>query len=470
MGLSQVLTVAMAAVPFAAAAVADRSYGSSAPVCIVGAGPSGLTAAKALEDKGRKVVVFEKRNDVGGKCQSYYKDDKFYPLGAVLLTSTPGYADTYSLVEEVGVPINRVGPSEQWVYDPNTGDARLSTTAPEVVLQLQAELVRYTALWQSLAPTFSAPAYQNGVPEELAVPARDWLLANNLTALAAALNRAWGDFGYGPFTDVPALYYLRSAQPDILASVVAGAGLFTVDFHEVFSRFAKTIEGPIHLETQIKSIDRSKKKPSITYRTKGHGGQRTQQCSDVILAFPPTTSALSEAKLKLSETEKILFSKVAVNSYFASAVQMDELSRNVSLRHQLPNPITPYATEGQPTYITRIHADTDVLTVWSNDIPGQPDSVEVAQGLLPEVLSRLNRDLKDPEAEGAEVENRDILAFSGDVDYFPHIETEALLDGWYDQYNEIQGQQHTYYVSGVDQFEFVEYAIRAAEALVETHF
>lgn len=86
--------------------------------------------------------------------------DKFYPLGAVLLTSTPGYADTYSLVEEVGVPINPVRPSEQWVYDPNTGDAQLSTTAPEVALQLQAELVRYTALWQSLAPIFSAPAYQ----------------------------------------------------------------------------------------------------------------------------------------------------------------------------------------------------------------------------------------------------------------------------------------------------------------------
>lgn len=74
MGLSKVLSVVLAAVPFAAAAVADRSYGSTAPVCIVGAGPSGLTAAKALEDKGRKVVVFEKRNDVGGKCQSYYKE------------------------------------------------------------------------------------------------------------------------------------------------------------------------------------------------------------------------------------------------------------------------------------------------------------------------------------------------------------------------------------------------------------
>jgi cation diffusion facilitator CzcD-associated flavoprotein CzcO len=44
------------------------------PVCIVGAGVSGLTAAKALEGKGYKTVIFEKRDTVGGKCQSHYEE------------------------------------------------------------------------------------------------------------------------------------------------------------------------------------------------------------------------------------------------------------------------------------------------------------------------------------------------------------------------------------------------------------
>jgi flavin-dependent dehydrogenase len=38
----------------------------------VGAGPAGLLAAKKLEAKGNKVVVFEKRQEVGGKCQAVY--------------------------------------------------------------------------------------------------------------------------------------------------------------------------------------------------------------------------------------------------------------------------------------------------------------------------------------------------------------------------------------------------------------
>ena len=42
------------------------------PVCIVGAGPGGLTIAHELEAKGYRTVVFDKQPEVGGKCQAYY--------------------------------------------------------------------------------------------------------------------------------------------------------------------------------------------------------------------------------------------------------------------------------------------------------------------------------------------------------------------------------------------------------------
>jgi flavin-dependent dehydrogenase len=56
--------------------LAVSSYSASSlldfPVCIVGAGPAGLAAAKRLEAKGQKIVVFEKQPKVGGKCQAVY--------------------------------------------------------------------------------------------------------------------------------------------------------------------------------------------------------------------------------------------------------------------------------------------------------------------------------------------------------------------------------------------------------------
>ena len=44
------------------------------PVCIIGAGPAGLTAASKLEASGIETVIFDKQDAIGGKCQSYYDD------------------------------------------------------------------------------------------------------------------------------------------------------------------------------------------------------------------------------------------------------------------------------------------------------------------------------------------------------------------------------------------------------------
>jgi cation diffusion facilitator CzcD-associated flavoprotein CzcO len=43
------------------------------PVCIVGAGASGLSAAHALEALGRRTVIFDAKDTVGGNAQNYYE-------------------------------------------------------------------------------------------------------------------------------------------------------------------------------------------------------------------------------------------------------------------------------------------------------------------------------------------------------------------------------------------------------------
>lgn len=45
----------------------------STPVCIVGAGPAGLSAANQLQSLGYETVIFEKQSAFGGKCQAYYE-------------------------------------------------------------------------------------------------------------------------------------------------------------------------------------------------------------------------------------------------------------------------------------------------------------------------------------------------------------------------------------------------------------
>lgn len=61
--------------PASALPALSLRHAKKPPVCIIGAGPAGLTAAGKLQAKGVKAVVFEKQAAVGGKCQAYYDEE-----------------------------------------------------------------------------------------------------------------------------------------------------------------------------------------------------------------------------------------------------------------------------------------------------------------------------------------------------------------------------------------------------------
>ncbi|KAM0203935.1 hypothetical protein ACHAQI_010271 [Fusarium lateritium] len=401
----------------ALASLANAAATSKArpPICIVGAGVSGLTAAKALEDKGYKTVIFEKRDTVGGKCQSHYED--------------PSYAETFKVVKSSGAGFDTFDPAYAYEYDPKTGAAALTKAfTPATIQALQEELARYARLWQKDFAPIGVPSYKNGVPKQFVVPAKEWLLSNNFPIIGSVINRAAGNYGYGDFTQIPALYFLQFFAPDIIGSFLGTIQPYKTDFFDVFKRVSKTIKGSIHLGVKIERI-----------------------------------------RLVLSAAERSLFSQVDVNGYFSSAVRMDKLGDNLTVSQVLPNPLEPFKPEGQPVYLTPLHPESDIVSVYSADDPAHHSATRV-KGHLIRDLSKINKDLDNVHAQGTKVVAADIRAFSGQIDYFPHVGPKALANGWYKRFNDLQGKDHTYFTSGLNSFELVEYTIRAARELVVSHF
>ena len=85
-GAAPATPVATAAVTTTRDAMAEHGSGPRT-VCVVGAGPAGLTAARELERAGHRAIVLEARADVGGKCDSIEIDGHAYDLGGHLCTT-----------------------------------------------------------------------------------------------------------------------------------------------------------------------------------------------------------------------------------------------------------------------------------------------------------------------------------------------------------------------------------------------
>ncbi|MCW5318113.1 hypothetical protein GTQ43_31480 [Nostoc sp. KVJ3] len=54
--------------------------------------------------------------------------------------------------------------------------------------------------------------------------------------------------------------------------------------------------------------------------------------------------------------------------------------------------------------------------------------------------------------------------------YFPHVTSEAMQAGFYDRLEAMQGQQKTFYVGGLLNFELVETIVEYSKSLVEKNF
>uniref|UniRef100_A0A0C4BL30 Amine oxidase domain-containing protein n=1 Tax=Fusarium oxysporum (strain Fo5176) TaxID=660025 RepID=A0A0C4BL30_FUSOF len=325
------------------------------PICIVGAGVSGLTAAKALEDKGYKTVMFEKRDTVGGMCQSHYEDGQYFPLGAVLFTESPSFAETFRVVNSSGVGFDTFDPAYTYDYDPKTGSAALTqASTPAAIQALQEELTRYAGLWQNDFAPIGVPGYK----------------------ATSVINRGAGNYGYGDYTQIPILYFLQFFASDIIASFIGTMQPFKTDFFEVFKHVSKTIKGSILLGVKIQRI-------------------------------------------------------IGVNSYFASVVRMSNLGDNLTVSQELPDPLDPFKAEGQPVYLTRLHPESSIVNVYSADDPAHPSVTRVKRHLIRD-LSKINKDLENVYADSTKLVAADIRAFSGQIDYFPHLGPEALADGCFE--------------------------------------
>lgn len=273
----------------------------------------------------------------------------------------------------------------------------------------------------------------------------------------------------GDLRETPIWYMLAYFTPSIVGAFLGNNGENLIDFHAVMAEYSKTIKGPIHTNASIARISRSGDRTCVNYSTGGDYMQsRTQECSELILAFPPTVDALAAAGLDVSDEEEDLFGAVQLINYFSGAVSMAVPAGDLYYANSTSAAVPP-AAEGEPVGFIRLFPDSDVVTTWSWGARNATYTEAQGKRVLLETLSRTNKPAPGDAASAAvAVTAADVHAFRRH-DYFPHVGGAALAGGWYARFDALQGRQRTYYASGLNGFEMVEYALRAGKDVVDTY-
>jgi hypothetical protein len=195
-------------------------------------------------------------------------------------------------------------------------------------------------------------------------------------------------------------------------------------------------------------VDRSGGFPVITYNDPNQTHPAVQNCSKLVLAFPPVMHALQAAHLDISHDESTVFGPVGIIKYWSGAVKVNTPSADIFAGFLQETffaiidkflsglgfgdttfaefiPWLPKAT-GQPVAFLRLFNVSDIATTWSWGAYRGDQTLTQAKTLLEQVISKLNKDPANASAKPVPITDGDVKDFR-EWDYFPHFD-KAQLD------------------------------------------
>jgi len=422
-------------------------------VLVVGAGPAGLSAAMHLRRRGyNHVTVLEKTDKVGGKCHSLVHEGIPYDLGANL--TTPRYEYIRPLAERLGLTLAALPERRVVSLGPDQAPAGRDLTALQRLFIRGATQVYIAAR----ATTGIDGDGYGGLGPLVREPFSVWLARHGLTPFREIFANLFIAYGYGVMDDLPAAYALKFFDPvhiHTAVSVIFGDNVHTTrvfaeGFQELWVRVVRQWDIDVRTSATIGSIRRGA--DGIAARWTDERGAHDERFDALILACPLDASL---EWLDATDTEHRLFSHIEYYDYYVTAA----ILRGIPDVSTFVYPFSMQFTPGWPT-------------VFYPPVPGDPHDVFMfysygdRETTVDQVRANLKSIVERPEFGGKVAE----FLTTKHWRYFPHVSSEAMKAGFYDDLEALQGTNRTFYAGEVLSFTLVELVARYSKHLVERWF
>ncbi|WP_435356769.1 FAD-dependent oxidoreductase [Emticicia sp. SJ17W-69] len=436
---------------------------------IIGAGPAGISAAHFLKKQGySNVTILEQHPQVGGKCISKTIDGKSFDIGANYVTSN--YKIVKKLARELKADLYTEANNKSYDLRINQFRSVLSTVLGDTSLIKFAWLcLCYMYKRWKLNDIISPknPGYK-GIANhpELCQSFESWLKENNLTELLLLFEVPISLMGYSKLANIPTAYALTYLPNSTfielcLASISTSILGYPKRFKEGYQRFLERLSwtfdsDSIKLNTKVTSVKRGDNIQVEYIDNSSDENQIVKQTIEfdyLFIGVPLYLEALQPFMSDMTPAEKEIFSQVIFDPFIVTTYKMANCEVFTAGTFMLPEP-----AKNEPFVITRQFAGVDFISIYTRSAVGEPVNKEKILEENAKFIKRsVNLDLCEP------------YSFN-DFVYFPHVLTTPMANGFYDNLEALQGQNNTFYIGGLMNFELVETIMNYSKHLIETNF
>ncbi len=453
-------------------------------ICIVGAGPAGLSCAMYLEKAGyNNYTIFEKSEKVGGKAYSPKMkvktadgkwEDRTVEMGAVM------GCDTYFAVhecEEFGHTNHNDNPKLGRRFMKTDG-----TPSDEGPIDLLKKVLKMRKLNKILKKKYKGydvnghrgvaeGRYEGPCPsmkmklkhiegenpnlKDLTMPFSEFLKLNKCENAELVWKGPFTAFGYGYFDEIPAAYVVKYLDDFTIQQFLNTKKLWTWKdgTQSIWVGVNKYLKHPANMNSEVTGVRRENGKVYVSV----NGGE--EQEFDKLIICTPLEMFMNYGDAR--DDEKELFSKIVCKEYFTMAVRTAEGNcPNISYYFfsNMTNETIGHLMVFYHRWNAKEVTDQPLITYTLRNHEGYED--------VPFDVAKDNT-IADMEKCGLKVEKTERV---DDWYYFPHVSCKDYADGWYDKVEAMQGKDNTYYAGEVMSFGDMEETAEYSREIVRRFF
>jgi hypothetical protein len=401
-------------------------------VCVIGGGSSGTYAAIRLHDMGKKVVVVEKTDHLGGHVNTYV--DK--TTGEVINVGVQVFHNTSTVLnyfERLGVALENFDstPFPQTYLDFDSGKSvpgftPASATAIGQAFQTYGAIL--AANYSYLEAGYFLP---DPVPEELLIPFQDFATKYGLGAIAPILN----DYiqNNGELWKQPTLYVIKAFGLSLLQSFNTGF-VSTHDVSDLYKSAAGVLGANVLYSSTVTETHRDCSTGYVSVVVQTPSGKKLVRAKKLLMTGPPTLDNLEG--WDLSHAEKDVFGKFLALSYFGGVIHNDGIPATSDLSNIGTQ--NPFNLNSLPGCFGLLHTDLpgQHLVYYGTNVPAS--SADAQAGVVDQI-NRLAANGNFPAAK------TDFLYWADHTPFRLYTSVDEIRKGFYKKLYALQGTENTFW-------------------------